>query len=580
MVMSILCARCVLKSYDQKKKTKTFDFHFFKLVSDKPQHLVDDLSCDRPALYIIPQSDMDTIITRHDVITAVDVKNREIEIYRTFINHDKIPLLTGNYSTAGRAETSMKSFVFRVTENREANHRINRFNAFILALDDNLLYRFFKKYSPEFADQLKQKIYNSAEIKRIDNHTSQYPMKNRPSESTHDIGKVLFGNSIQMVRIREQIIRAGQHTQNVLILGETGTGKSLAARAIHSNSICRDYPFTTFACGSVTGTLFESELFGHVKGAFTGAQSDRNGLWREAENGTLFFDEIGELPLDQQAKILVALDRNVVKPAGSDKEVAVNARLIFATNQDLDAMVQEGRFRDDLYWRIRYITIEMPPLRDQRDSIPFIASKLWETICCDKKDAPLSGEIMDMLKEINWPGNIRNLKAVLKSLYWENVNKRPKDLQDLLAVLGAMQLSSSHIGGSCEPGLEANEIDLHRVKCLRHLKKNEEWLRSCLKMFEPFFLKNTGQKNMEHLDRRLLLNRSEQIKSMTNEPFLFYKEETFILINTLQGKLAYFSELIENKLWTEAALYLNQELKDDFNKAQSLLFKSVQALLR
>jgi DNA-binding NtrC family response regulator len=366
----------------------------------------------------------------------------------------------------------------------------------------------------------------------------------------------------------------------VLLLGETGTGKSLAARAIHSNSICRDYPFTTFACGSVTGTLFESELFGHVKGAFTGAQSDRNGLWREAENGTLFFDEIGELPLDQQAKILVALDRNVVKPAGSDKEVKVNARLIFATNQDLDAMVQEGRFRDDLYWRIRYITIEMPPLRDQRDSIPFIAAKLWETICCDKKDVPLSKEIMDMLKEINWPGNVRNLKAVLKSLYWENVNKRPKDLQDLLGVLGAMQLSSSYIGGSCEPELEANEIDLHRVKCLRHLKKNEEWLRSCQKIFEPFFLKNTGQKSMELLDKRLLLNRSEQIKSLTNEPFLFYKEETFIRVHKLQGKLAYFSELIENKLWTEAALYLNQELKDDFNKAQSLLFKSVQALLR
>ena len=568
--MSILCARYMIKNYDKKKGIKNFEIDFKKLSSDEPENFVKDVISDKPILYIIPQSDIDTIIIWKDFIYNLGTKHPDSAIFVNYNKPEKIPLIEGKYFKFGKIEGSFETFLIRVADKKT---KIHKTNAFVLGLNDNFLLEFFKKHESEYTEQLSRKIKDSSATAGRASHS-----KSRVYRRTEKLKNVLYGNSTQMVRIRDQIIRAGQHTQNVLLLGETGTGKSLAARAIHTNSTtCKDFPFTTFACGSVTGTLFESELFGHVKGAFTGALHDRKGLWREAENGTLFFDEIGDLPLDQQAKILVSLDRKVIRPVGSDKEFNVDARLIFATNRDLDAMVKQGTFRADLYWRIRYITVEMPPLRDQKNSVPYIAQKFWGNICVDPEDVELSKKILDKLQSINWSGNIRSLKAVLMSLYYDDIHKRPKKLNDLLAVLASMRLSSSYIG---EFKHEETEIDLHRVECLRHLKKNEEWIRSCQKMFEPFFQNNKKPKTLEKLDTLLLRNRFEQSKTLTNKPYLFFKENSFMVINKLQGKLAYFSELIENKLWTQATKYLDHELKENLDKAQSLLFKSVQALLR
>ncbi|MCK5096680.1 MAG: sigma-54-dependent Fis family transcriptional regulator [Desulfobacteraceae bacterium] len=560
----------MIKNYDKKKGIKNFEIDFKKLSSDEPENFVKDVISDKPILYIIPQSDIDTIIIWKDFIYNLGTKHPDSAIFVNYNKPEKIPLIEGKYFKFGKIEGSFETFLIRVADKKT---KIHKTNAFVLGLNDNFLLEFFKKHESEYTEQLSRKIKDSSATAGRASHS-----KSRVYRRTEKLKNVLYGNSTQMVRIRDQIIRAGQHTQNVLLLGETGTGKSLAARAIHTNSTtCKDFPFTTFACGSVTGTLFESELFGHVKGAFTGALHDRKGLWREAENGTLFFDEIGDLPLDQQAKILVSLDRKVIRPVGSDKEFNVDARLIFATNRDLDAMVKQGTFRADLYWRIRYITVEMPPLRDQKNSVPYIAQKFWGNICVDPEDVELSKKILDKLQSINWSGNIRSLKAVLMSLYYDDIHKRPKKLNDLLAVLASMRLSSSYIG---EFKHEETEIDLHRVECLRHLKKNEEWIRSCQKMFEPFFQNNKKPKTLEKLDTLLLRNRFEQSKTLTNKPYLFFKENSFMVINKLQGKLAYFSELIENKLWTQATKYLDHELKENLDKAQSLLFKSVQALLR
>jgi DNA-binding NtrC family response regulator len=558
----------MIKKYDKNKGIKDFEIDFKKLASDDPEKFVHDVTFDKPILYIIPQSDIDAIIIWKDIIHNLGTKHRDYAIFKYYNKPEKIPFVLGNYHSLGKAEGSFNSFLIRVSKKKTTIHKTN---AFVLGLEDRLLLEFFKKHGSGYAEQLDQKIKDSAAI------TGKMPTaKSKVYRRTEKLKNVLYGNSAQMVHVRDQIIRAGQHNQNILLLGETGTGKSLAARTIHTNSItCKDYPFTTFACGSFTGDLFGSELFGHVEGAFTGALHDRKGLWREAENGTLFFDEIGDLPLDQQARILVSLGRKVVRPVGSDKEYDVNARLIFATNRDLDAMVKQGTFRDDLYWRIRYITIEMSPLRDQKNSIPYIAQKIWDNICVDPKDADLSKKILDKLQSINWSGNVRSLKAVLMSLYYDDIHKRPKKLNDLLAVLASMRLSSSHIG---ERKHEENEIDFHRFECLKHLKKNEEWIRSCQKMFEPFFKNHKKSKKLEKLDTLLLRNRFEQSKTLINNPYLFFKEESFMVINKLHGKLAYFSELLENKLWVEATKYLDHELKENLDKAQSLLFESVQAL--
>lgn len=571
--MNILCARYSTQKNDESHGQTLLCIDCIKLPTDTKQNFLAAVTTAAPALYVISLRDIDNILPWSDILADAGTKKPDIELYRAYKGYNKIPVLRGKYAWSGKTELSFKSFLSRLLSESGKN-KIS--NAYILAMDDAILLKLFEKNSSDFAQAMK--IPAPAPKSFLKNSGSM-----TTGHQTKELDKVLIGNSPQMRRVREQVILAGQHTQNILLLGDTGTGKTLAARAIHANSSCRDYPFTTFACGCVTGTLFESELFGHVKGAFTEAKTDRKGLWREAENGTLFFDEIGELPLDQQKKILDALGRRVIRPVGSDREIKVNARLIFATNQDLDAMVQQGSFREDLYWRIRYITIEMPPLDTLRNSIRHLAEKIWDTVCCDSNDQPLSEQILSCLESISWPGNVRSLKAVLKSLYYNDINKRPKDLRDLQNVLGVMQLGTARSGQADE--LKPDEVDLHRVRCLRHLKKTEEWVRACQRLFETFLShpekKQPGKEKMlAKIDPVLLSNRIEQVRNYVCDPLLFFEEDAFLAINRLYADIVRFNGLLLNQQWKDGARYLSQELAGDFANAQTLLFKSVQALLK
>lgn len=532
---------------------------------------------DSPALYLVPLSAVESLCLWENVVEYKGRKHPDINLYKYFSGGNKIPLLEGVYRKTGKIEQSIRSFLLKVAKERPV---FNAHKAFLLAIDDSQLCTVLGKVDSSFVEQLRtaNQDFSIETMTKGCGVTGVSPsLSSRQNRST-DLASVLYGESPQMVSIREQILLAGEHTQIILLNGETGTGKGLAARAIHDYSSRSEYPFTTFACGSVAGTLFESELFGHVRGAFTGADSDRKGLWQEAENGTLFLDEIGELPLDQQVKLLDVLERSVIRPVGNDREQSVNARLIFATNQDLDAMVQQRVFRDDLYWRIRHITIEMPTLRAQREYIPFIAERLWDEICCCRDDQPLSQEILDKLAALDWPGNVRALKAVLRSLYYQNVHKRTKNLEDLQGILHVMHLNQKE-PCACEEAIAGNEVDLHRIKCLQHLKRAEEWVRSCQKIFEPYTLKDIDSQLLTKIDSLLLRNRLEQVCGLIGDPLLFYKEDSFMLINSLHGKFVYFNELVEKELWEDAGDYLSREMTPAFAQAQTLLFNSVESLL-
>lgn len=550
---------------------------FVKLPTDSKQAFLKSVKADRPVVYVIPESQMHYLPDWDDIIQTIENKDAKIELYRCFIKKQKIPMVPGSYTAFGKIETSIRTFLARL---ERTSPQINPYNAFILGLNDEFLFRIFENHESVYLEQFKSDVLTGvkpaepAPAKKI---SRQMPIREKASPDT--LANVVIGDSSQMNQVRTQILLAGRHSENILLLGETGTGKSLAARTIHSHSNRKNYPFVTFNCGAVTGTLFESELFGHIKGAFTGAHSDRKGLWREAENGTLFFDEIGELPLEQQTKILVALDRRIVRPVGSDKTFKVNARLIFATNQDLYAMVQKGTFREDLYWRIRYITMEMPQLREQKEAIPVLAARLWTKISQDS-DHPLSDEILATLAKISWPGNIRSLKAVLKSLYYYNIAKQPKEMADLYEVLGFMQLGPAQKTTQQVTSQTSDEVDMHRVYCLRHLKKASEWIRACQKLFTPYLETGNDHQRIEKIDPNLVRNRHEQIRSLTEEPLMFYKEDSFMLMNTIQGKFTYFYDLIEKKIWDQAFDYLKKELQPNIDKARTLLFQSVESLLK
>jgi DNA-binding NtrC family response regulator len=225
----------------------------------------------------------------------------------------------------------------------------------------------------------------------------------------------LIGISAKMQRVYKMIERVSQHTYPVLILGESGTGKELVARSIHFNGPRKQKPFVPVECSSLVPTLVESELFGYVKGAFTGATHTKMGLLEAAQEGTLFLDEMGDMPFDMQAKLLRALQEREVKPVGSTDRIAINVRVITATNRDLENAVREGRFRQDLYFRLNVVQIKLPPLRDRKTDIPLLVSSFLEKFCDPTRPLrTISEEAMRRLMAYDWPGNVRELENAVE----------------------------------------------------------------------------------------------------------------------------------------------------------------------
>lgn len=226
----------------------------------------------------------------------------------------------------------------------------------------------------------------------------------------------LVGESEPMRRVYALIEKVAPSEVPVLVRGETGTGKELVSRAIHQQSPRASGPLLALNCAAVSPNLIESELFGHTRGSFTGAVGDRAGHFVSASGGTLFLDEIGDMPLDMQAKLLRALEERVVRPVGSSKTVPVDVRLVAATNRDLAGLVEEKRFRADLYYRLNVVTIELPALRDREGDVPRLVEFLLARIADELGVArpEVSAEALAALERHSWPGNVRELENELR----------------------------------------------------------------------------------------------------------------------------------------------------------------------
>ena len=226
----------------------------------------------------------------------------------------------------------------------------------------------------------------------------------------------IVGNSRALVEVLRNVETVAPTDSTVLIMGETGCGKELIARAIHSRSGRKNRPLVKLNCGAIPTGLVESELFGHMKGAFTGALERRIGRFELADGGTLFLDEISELPLDTQVKLLRVLQEHEFEPLGSSRTIRVNVRIIAASNRDLDKAIQEGRFRADLYYRLNVLPIVLPPLRQRRSDIPLLTSFFVERYS-RQLGKPIMGvaqDTMEILSHYDWPGNIRELQNVIE----------------------------------------------------------------------------------------------------------------------------------------------------------------------
>jgi DNA-binding NtrC family response regulator len=282
-----------------------------------------------------------------------------------------------------------------------------------------------KPFAP--LDELRLFLRRMADKVRLEEENQYLRERSETETAVHGI----IGNSVGIQHVLRLISRLKDTRTPVLISGESGTGKELVARALHYRGTLAKRPFVAVDCGSLVPTLIESELFGYEKGAFTGAMRSKQGLLQSADTGTIFLDEVGELPLEMQAKILRFLQEKEVRPVGSNQKVKVDVRIMAATNRDLETDYKKGTFRKDLYFRLNVVTIHLPPLRERRSDIPILANWFLERLA-PGRNASVTGAAMKALLAYDWPGNVRELENCLERAVALG-DQRLIDLSDLPA---------------------------------------------------------------------------------------------------------------------------------------------------
>lgn len=331
-------------------------------------------------------------------------------------------------------------------------------------------------------DELKQVVDRALERR----HLLQQNRNLKNEVSSKYRFENIIGSSPRMQSVFALIAKCAPTNSTVLITGESGTGKEMIARAIHFNSLRKDQPFVTVDCNTLSENLLESELFGHVKGSFTGAVVNKRGMFDIANNGTLFLDEFGNIPLSTQAKLLRVIQEREFRPVGSTVTQKTNVRLITATNKDLKALVAQGSFREDLYYRINVFPIHAPPLRERRDDIPALAFHFLKIFCneLERPVAEISEGAMSLLMNHDWPGNVRELENTMHRaviLCSDNII-RQAHLANIIDTSSRLNLE-----------VPKTSEDLKRIKKIAREKSVEE--------VEKLFIQETLKRNASNVTR-------------------------------------------------------------------------------
>ena len=319
-----------------------------------------------------------------------------------------------------------------------------------------------KPFAP--LDELRLFLRRMADKVRLEDENLFLRERSETETAVHGI----IGNSPGIQNVLRMVSRLKDTRTPVLISGESGTGKELVARALHFRGTLASRPFVAVDCGSLVPTLIESELFGYEKGAFTGALRSKQGLLQSADTGTIFLDEVGELPLEMQAKLLRFLQEKEVRPVGSNEKVKVDVRIMAATNRDLEAEYKKGMFRKDLFFRLNVVTIALPPLRERRSDIPMLANWFLERLA-PGRGIQISGATMKALLAYDWPGNVRELENCLERAV-ALTDERLLELDDLpasIARFDAEETTDANV--SPQPSsVSTNDLeDLERVTIAR-----------------------------------------------------------------------------------------------------------------
>ena len=361
--------------------------------------IVDDEQSYRQLLTLVFESDGHSIRTAANGREAVELVREEAP--DVIVSDVRMPDMDGIEMLRAVRETYADLGVVFMTAHASVE---SAREAFKLGADD-----FVTK--PFDVEELKLIVKKTLEKQQLIDENRAFKRAQRERGSVKNI----IGNSGKMQAIFQMIETVAEVQSTILITGESGTGKELVARAIHDLSPRAEKPFISINCGAFTETLLESELFGYVKGAFTGANTNRKGLFEAANRGTIFLDEIGEMSPAMQVKLLRVLQEKKVRPVGAHDELPIDARVIAATNRDLKKMSNEGTFREDLFYRISVIPISLPPLRDRREDIPELVDHFIGKFCDQAgKSLSISPKAMQMLEGYMWGGNVRELEHTIE----------------------------------------------------------------------------------------------------------------------------------------------------------------------
>ncbi len=407
-----------------------------------------------------------------------------------------------------------------------------------------------------------------------------------------DLANKYLGSSDDARLVRRLIVYAAQAAGNdpVLIVGETGTGKDEVARLIRDarNAHLGARPFIPVNCGGLPETLLESELFGSLKGAYTDAKEDRRGLWETAGNGILFLDEIGDMPLSQQAKVLRAVHSGTIRRVGATREIDVEARVLAATNRDLFALVQRGLFREDLYYRLRGFIIRTPALRANPQDIGVLVAAFWEKATAKKEGnslaggrPPLSPQVVQCLSEYGWPGNARELKLFLRALHNHFPRKEPtvQDVKVLARMLG------SSLGPQRAPAspLEARgeDLALHRAQCLRHLKLVEEALEGAKRVIDLLASRRRVGAQETRAFKDALRRASGELQNLClpEKRLLFHGERCHHAVAELSRQFFSYACQLDGGPFSALSFWA-AGIAGQVEKAISTVFKEIERILR
>ena len=351
---------------------------------------------------------------------------------------------------------------------------------------------------PFDVDELVHVIQNVVEKKRLQREVKE--LRNQLKDKQDR--PLIFGNSPAMNQVSQFIQKVAPVDCNILISGESGTGKELVAKAIHASSPRNEHAFVVTDCAALSGALLESELFGHLKGAFTGANVDRKGYFESADQGTLFLDEIGELPMDLQGKLLRAVQDQVVVKLGSTEQIKVDVRIIAATNSNLDARVAKNRFREDLFYRLNVVNLTIPPLRERREDIPLLVQHFLKrfTAQLNLPEIPsISDEILKMMTVYEWPGNVRELENAIQRAVVLAENGE-LSLRDLLPPKAMGTISCEN---PLKPGLTFQDMR-RQVVC----DFTRQYLESCLRYHKGNITRTAKALRMRRTSLQRLLKQS------------------------------------------------------------------------